>query len=277
MSNSKYLNTLVLQYKPLDKPDDNITKLDNILFQKKIMKNTLVICPELSIQKYICITKDKKLFKEAIQIDSPIIKRLKDITKKYRVFLCISFFHKHKTNFYNTVIVINPNGKIIQKYNKKNIPSEICYEEDYYFDTPKNNFKTFNVLHYKIGILICWDQWHSNSYQYFQRERVNLIICPTAIGNTKINNKTISLNNEKDKWHEIIKANSLMINTPIIISNRIGKESAANRSITFWGSSFITNSNGDIVKKCPRGESTINHKIFIKDQITSKRMWNFIN
>ena len=73
MSNSKYLNTLVLQYKPLDKPDDNITKLDNILFQKKIMKNTLVICPELSIQKYICITKDKKLFKEAIQIDSPII------------------------------------------------------------------------------------------------------------------------------------------------------------------------------------------------------------
>ena len=191
--------------------------------------------------------------------------------------MCISFFRKSKKNFFNTVIIINPNGKIIQKYNKKNIPSEKCYEEDYYFDTPKNNFKTFDILNYKIGILICWDQWHLNSYQFFQRERVNLIICPTAIGNARIDNKLISLRNEKDKWFEIIKANSLMINTPIIISNRIGRESMANRSITFWGCSFITNSNGDIVKKCPKGESALSHKIFINDQITSKRMWNFIN
>ena len=43
-----------------------------------------------------------------------------------------------------------------------------------------------------------------------------------------------------------------MINTPIIISNRIGNETEFNQSssIDFWGSGFITDSSGNIVKKC---------------------------
>ena len=68
-----------------------------------------------------------------------------------------------------------------------------------------------------------------------------------------------------------------MINTPIVISNRTGKETMKDSSISFWGSSFISDSNGDVVKKCPKSECSIHYKFLINDQITSKRMWNFVN
>ena len=110
----------------------------------------------------------------------------------------------------------------------------------YYFDQPKNNFKYFKIKNFKIGILICWDQWHQRSYEYMKKNNVNLIICPTAIGYGKVKNKSISLLNEQKKWVNVISANSLMINTPIVVSNRTGKETMKDSSISFWGSSFIS-------------------------------------
>jgi predicted amidohydrolase len=38
-----------------------------------------------------------------------------------------------------------------------------------------------------------------------------------------------------------------MNNIPVVVVNRIGNESKKNRHINFWGSSFITNADGDII------------------------------
>ena len=110
-----------------------------------------------------------------------------------------------------------------------------------------------------------------------RKNNVNLIICPTAIGFCKIKNKCISLRGEHEKWLNVITANSLMINTPVVICNRIGTESDKDHSISFWGSSFITDSSGTVVKKCLTDQRVIHHKIVLKDQITAKSMWNFID
>ena len=67
-----------------------------------------------------------------------------------------------------------------------------------------------------------------------------------------------------------------MINTPVVICNRIGTESDKDHSISFWGSSFITDTSGTIEKRCLRDQRVIHHKIAIEDQITAKSMWNFI-
>ena len=79
-----------------------------------------------------------------------------------------------------------------------------------------------------------------NYYEYMKKNNVNLILCPTAIGFCKIKNKNICLRGEREKWLNVITANSLMINTPVVICNRIGTETDKDHSISFWGSSFIT-------------------------------------
>ena len=268
---------MALQYEPAINSSLNIKIIKKLLDKNHIKKNTLVVCPELSLQKYICLDKNKNNFKQAITIRSKEINELKNLIKEYKIYFCITIFEKYKNNFFNTAILFNTKGQIVKKYHKMHIPSETCYEEKYYFDQPKNKFQVFNINNFKIGILICWDQWHAKSYHELQQKNVNLIICPTAIGKCIHNGKKIGLNDEKSKWLEVIKSNSLMHNTPVVIVNRIGKESANRSSICFWGSSFLTDANGDILKKCASKPGVLSHSYRINDQISAKKMWNFID
>ena len=275
LSKHEYINLILLQYQPLDNVSDNISKIELLLKKNNVKENTLVVCPELSLQRYVCITKTKKNISNAISLDSEEISLIKNIAIKYRIFLCITIFEKLKKKYFNTALIINPEGNIIKKYHKKNIPSEICYEESYYFDKSNNGYQSFSVGVFKIGILICWDQWHSSAYLELKKKDVNLIICPTAIGTCFHKNKKIQITNEKKKWINVIEANSLMNNIPVVVANRIGTEQQKDSSIKFWGSSFITDAHGTSLKRCKLKQGIIKYRFYKKEQISIKKMWNF--
>ena len=275
LSKHEYINLILLQYQPLDNVSDNISKIELLLKKNNVKENTLVVCPELSLQRYVCITKTKKNISNAISLDSEEISLIKNIAIKYRIFLCITIFEKLKKKYFNTALIINPEGNIIKKYHKKNIPSEICYEESYYFDKSNNGYQSFSVGVFKIGILICWDQWHSSAYLELKKKDVNLIICPTAIGTCFHKNKKIQITNEKKKWINVIEANSLMNNIPVVVANRIGTEQQKDSSIKFWGSSFITDAHGTSLKRCKLKQDIIKYRFYKKEQISIKKMWNF--
>ena len=275
LSKHEYINLILLQYQPLDILDENISKIELLLKKNNVKENTLVVCPELSLQRYVCITKSKKNISNAISLDSNEIFLIKNIAIKYKVFLCITIFEKLKKKYFNTALIINPEGNIIKKYHKKNIPSEICYEESYYFDKSNNGYQFFSVGVFKIGILICWDQWHSNAYIELKKKNVNLIICPTAIGTCFHKSKKIQITNEKKKWINVIEANSLMNNIPVVVANRIGTEQQKDSSIKFWGSSFITDAHGTSLKRCKLKQDIIKYRFYKNEQISIKKMWNF--
>ena len=275
MSKHEYINLILLQYQPLDNVSDNISKIELLLKKNNVKENTLVVCPELSLQRYVCITKSKKNISNAISLDSKEVSLIKNIAIKYKIFLCITIFEKLKKKYFNTALIINPKGNIIKKYHKKNIPSEICYEESYYFDKSNNGYQFFSVGVFKIGILICWDQWHSSAYLELKKKDVNLIICPTAIGTCFHKSKKIQITNEKKKWINVIEANSLMNNIPVVVANRIGTEQQKDSSIKFWGSSFITDAHGTSLKRCKLKQDIIKYRFYKKEQISIKKMWNF--
>ena len=275
LSKHEYINLILLQYQPLDNVSDNISKIELLLEKNNVKENTLVVCPELSLQRYVCITKSKKNISNAISLDSKEISLIKNIAMKYKIFLCITIFEKLKKKYFNTALIINPRGNIIKKYHKKNIPSEICYEESYYFDKSNNGYQFFSVGVFKIGILICWDQWHSSAYLELKKKDVNLIICPTAIGTCFHKSKKIQITNEKKKWINVIEANSLMNNIPVVVANRIGTEQQKDSSIKFWGSSFITDAHGTSLKRCKLKQDIIKYRFYKKEQISIKKMWNF--
>lgn len=275
LSKHEYINLILLQYQPLDNVSDNISKIELLLKKNNVKENTLVVCPELSLQRYVCITKSKKNISNAISLDSEEISLIKNIAIKYRIFLCITIFEKLKKKYFNTALIINPEGNIIKKYHKKNIPSEICYEESYYFNKSNNGYQFFSIGVFKIGILICWDQWHSSAYLKLKKRDVNLIICPTAIGTCFHKNEKIQIANEKKKWINVIEANSLMNNIPVVVANRIGTEQQKDSSIKFWGSSFITDAHGTSLKRCKLKQDIIKYRFYKKEQISIKKMWNF--
>ena len=275
LSKHEYIDLILLQYQPLADINDSIEKIEQLVQKNHIKENTLVVCPELSLQQYICIIKSKRNFNTAISINCNEIVLIKNIAIKYKLFLCITIFEKFKDKYFNTALIINPKGEIIKKYRKKNIPSEICYEESYYFDKSNNGYQFFSIGTIKIGILICWDQWHPNAYLELRKKKVNLIICPTAIGTCFNKLKKIQIADEKDKWKNVIEANSLMNNIPVVVANRIGTEQQKDSYIKFWGSSFITDAHGTSLKRCKLKQDAIKYRFYKKEQISIKKMWNF--
>ena len=100
---------------------------------------------------------------------------------KKNIFFLFSFFEKSKERLYNSVSLISPNGKEVGKYRKINIPNEECYQEKYYFNKPNNKHAVIDIGICKIGLMICWDQWHHETYQQLSKLGADLILCPTSI------------------------------------------------------------------------------------------------
>jgi predicted amidohydrolase len=96
LSKHEYINVILLQYQPLDNINDNISKIELLLKKNNVKENTLVVCPELSLQRYVCITKSKKNISNAISLDSKELFLIKNIAIKYKIFLCITIFEKLK-------------------------------------------------------------------------------------------------------------------------------------------------------------------------------------
>ena len=275
MTKDNLIDIVLIQKKMQSNLQDNINSLLGSISKIKVNKTTIITLHELSYLQYIGITKESKNKNLAIQLKSEIIKKFCDIAKMKEIYLVFPFYEINNYNYYNTTIVISPKGKIILKYRKKNIPNEICYEEKYYFSPSSNSFPITKINGYNIGLMTCWDQWHSLSYNKLFKKNVDLIICPTAIGTAFNGNKKISLPNEKQKWINVIVANSLMINTPIVVSNRIGKETKKGKMINFWGSSFITNANGDILYMADNKQCMHKIRLNLNNKQKYQKMWGF--
>ena len=271
----KKINIVIIQKKFTSTIENNISDLDLLITNKKIAKNSILVLHELTLTKYFCISKDNNNFKYSISNDSVIFKQLKDICIKNKIFLLISYFERFKGKYYNSSSLLSPKGTVIGKYRKKNLPDEQCYHEKFYFNSSSQPFKIFDIGLCKIGIMLCWDQWFSNSYSKLNSLGADIIFCPTSIGYTYINNKKISLSTEKEMWLKIIQANSLMNNIPVVVANRIGKETSGNKTISFWGSSFITNSDGQIIAKAGKSTSLVNGTITLLDRKKSIKKWGF--
>ena len=275
MSNNK-INIIIIQKKIKNNVNLSIQDFLKTISNISIKGNTVIVLQELSYLKYIGLNKSKKNKSLAIKITSRIIKDFCDICKQKKIFLFLPIFESCKNKYYNSCVAISNKGKVLGVYRKKNIPHEKCYYEKFYFSSSQNNFKVFDIGVCKIGVMICWDQWYANSYSTLAKNGADLIVCPTSIGWAYYNNKMISLKDEKKKWKMVIQSNSLMNNIPIIVSNRTGIEKSSNHKISFWGSSFITDSHGNIIAQAKNKTQFLKITLNLKEKHKAQKYWNFI-
>ncbi len=241
----------------------------------KIKKQSIVVLHELSLTRYFPITKEKNISEKLCTTIPHAIKLFIKLCQDKKIYLVLSLCEKaNNKNYYNSSIIISPSGELIAKQRKRNIPNEICYQENYYFNK-SNKLKVFDIGICRLGILICWDQWHPINYQKLSDQKVDIIISPTSIGYASKNNIPLTLKNERENWEMTIRMNSLLTSTPIIVTNRCSKETRGIYEINFWGSSFITNSDGEIVKQAGRTNKTITSSIDLRDRPKSLRKWGF--
>jgi N-carbamoylputrescine amidase len=245
----------------------NIKKADKMIEACAKDGVNIVLLQELFLTPYFCQKEKYEYFDLATEYENnKYLNHFSEIAKKYNVVLPISFFEKSGNCYFNSLAMIDADGTILGLYRKSHIPTGECYEEKFYFTPGDTGFKVFNTKFGRVGCGICWDQWFPETARSLALKGAELLFFPTAIGSEPILPK-----DSKNHWQNTMCGHAAANIMPVIASNRIGTETEGDSSMTFYGSSFIANEEGDKVEEMDRTtEGFISHS-FDLSEIAKKR------
>lgn len=216
----------------------------------------LVVLPELHLGPYFCQNEDYNHYELAQSIPGPTTAILADVAKEAGVVIVSTIFEKRAPGLYhNTAVVFDKDGSIAGKYRKMHIPDDPGFYEKYYFTPGDIGFKPIETSIGKLGVLICWDQWFPEGARLMALAGAELLIYPTAIGWDR-DDSAEEQQRQLDAWITIQRAHAVANGIPVISCNRVGFEQApdSDSGIEFWGNSFITGPQGEIISQADASE-----------------------
>jgi len=254
-----------------DNVKQNINKSLDLASQAVSQKVNVFLLQELFQTQYFCSTQNSKFFDLAISFpDNEIFEVFSNFCKHHKIVIPISFFEKYGQNYFNSLVLIDSNGKLSDIYRKSHIPDGPGYNEKFYFTPGNTGFKVFNTEYGKIGCGICWDQWFPECARSMTLMGADILLYPTAIGSEPQDPNI----NSKLHWQNVMIGHSAANQIPVIASNRIGIETEQDISLTFYGSSFITDHMGNIIKTMDeKSEGIISQEFDLEEIKKYRQSW----
>jgi N-carbamoylputrescine amidase len=214
-----------------------------------------IIClPELFRSQYFCQREDPKAFELAESIPGPTTEALSETAKKEGVSIVASIFERRAAGVYhNTAVTLDADGKLLGLYRKMHIPDDPLYYEKYYFTPGDLGFRAFGTQFGSIGSLVCWDQWYPEAARLTALAGANVLFYPTAIG-WHPKEKAAYGAQQLSAWQTIQRAHAIANGVYVAVVNRVGHEGPAEGGLEFWGSSFVCDPFGVMLKEASTNE-----------------------
>ncbi|EJC6854706.1 N-carbamoylputrescine amidase [Vibrio parahaemolyticus] len=251
--------------------EDNLAKAKNAI-RKAAQNGANVILPqELFAAPYFCKKQEAKYFELAEETaNSHLIQEMSALAKELGVVIPVSYFEKAGNTFFNSLVMIDADGTVLDNYRKSHIPDGPGYSEKYYFSPGDTGFKVWQTKFGKFGAGICWDQWFPELARSLALHGAEAIFYPTAIG-SEPQDPTLD---SRDHWQRTMQGHSAANLVPVIASNRVGTEVDDGIETTFYGSSFITDHTGAKIAEAPReGETIIYAEIDLAATAKARHAW----
>ncbi|NOI23952.1 N-carbamoylputrescine amidase [Vibrio mediterranei] len=249
----------------------NLEKIKGAIREAAANGANVVLPQELMAAPYFCKKQEAKYFELAEETDnSRLIKELSALAKELNVVIPVSYFEKAGNTFFNSLVMIDADGTVLENYRKSHIPDGPGYSEKYYFSPGDTGFKVWKTKFGTFGAGICWDQWFPELARCLVLNGAEAIFYPTAIGSEP---QDLSLDS-RDHWQRTMQGHSAANLVPVIASNRVGVEVDDGIETTFYGSSFITDHTGGKLAEAPReGETIIYAEIDLKATVQARHAW----
>lgn len=247
--------------------EETLMKADSVVREACKKGADIVLLQELFETPYFCQTESYEHLKIASTVEeNKAINHFKKVAKELKVVLPISFFERAGNTAFNSLVVIDTDGTVLDTYRKTHIPDGHCYEEKFYFTPGDTGFKVWDTAYGKIGVGICWDQWFPESARIMALMGAEILFYPTAIGSEPV----LSIDSQPH-WQRCMQGHAAANIMPLVASNRIGTEKQEGSSMTFYGSSFIAGPAGEIIKQMNKTDEGTIVAEFDLDEIRDKR------
>src|SRR5258706_11008269 len=234
--------------------DDNVRRAEAFVRQAAGLGARLILLPELFETPYFCKDQDPRHFDLARPRDgNATLATFGKLAAELGVVLPISFFEVAGRAHYNSLVVIDADGRELGLYRKSHIPDGPGYQEKFYFNPGDTGFQVWPTRYGALGVAICWDQWFPEVARVLALRGAELLLYPTAIGSEP---QDPSLDSSAH-WQRVMQGHAAANVMPVIAANRIGHEVAGGVGVTFYGSSFIAGPTGEILASPARDREAI--------------------
>ena len=236
--------------------DENIATAERLVRAAAKDGAQIILLPELFETKYFCQERNYDCYNLATPVDdNKAVNHFKNVCAELKVVIPVSFYEKSGNATFNSIAMIDADGSVLGVYRKTHIPDDHFYQEKFYFSPGDTGFKVWDTAYAKVGVGICWDQWFPETARSMALMGAEVLMYPTAIGS-----EPILECDSMPHWRRVMQGHAAANLMPLVAANRIGTESilpsdanaGQNSSLTFYGSSFITNETGEIMAQSDR-------------------------
>jgi N-carbamoylputrescine amidase len=246
----------------------NLATAERLIRAAAAQGANIILIQELFETPYFCKDHSPAHFGLARTVeDSPAVRRFQQLARELNVVLPASIYERAGNVFYNSVAIVDATGSVLGTYRKAHIPESPGYHEKFYFSPGDTGFKVWRTQFGTIGVGICWDQWFPESARAMALLGAEILFYPTAIGAEP---QDLSIDS-RDHWQRAMQGHAACNIMPLVASNRIGSEQGERWSVTYYGSSFITDHTGAILEQADRSTESIITASFDLEKIREYR------
>ena len=258
--------------------EKNIAHAEELVRQAAAKGAEIVLLPELFERPYFCQERRYEYYEYAQTAEeNPAVRHFSRVAAELGIVIPVSFYEKEVNNTYNSIAVLDADGKNLGVYRKTHIPDDHYYQEKFYFTPGDTGFRAFKTRYGTIGVGICWDQWFPETARGLALKGAELLFYPTAIGSEPILGC-----DSMPHWRRCMTGHAACNLMPVVAANRVGTEEVlpcaenGNQSsaLTFYGSSFITDATGEVVEEMDRvSEGFILHRFDLDELESERKSW----
>lgn len=259
--------------------EENIARAETLVRAAAQKGAQIVLLPELFERPYFCQERRYDSLDFATNVsDNPAVLRMQSLAKELSLVIPVSFYERDGNCSYNSVAMIDADGRLLGVYRKTHIPDDHYYQEKFYFSPGNTGFRVFQTQFGSVGVGICWDQWFPEAARAMALLGADILLYPTAIGSEPIL-KTDSM----PHWRRAMQGHAAANILPVVAANRIGEERVVptpenggqESALVFYGASFMTDETGEIVQEADRTSECILLQTYDFDEIRQERRnWN---
>ncbi|MHA1480553.1 MAG: nitrilase-related carbon-nitrogen hydrolase [Candidatus Thorarchaeota archaeon] len=202
-----------------------------------------ILCfQELFFGPYFCAEQDRRWYKYAEPIPGPLTERIGKLAKKNKMVVIAPMYEEEMPGvYYNTAVIFNEDGSILGTYRKNHIPHlDPGFWEKFYFRPGNLGYPVFETPYGNVGVYICYDRHFPEGARALGLNGADIVFNPSA---------TVAGLSEH-LWSIEQPAHAVANGYYVAALNRVGDEPW--KTGTFYGSSYVVNPRGQIIKQGSR-------------------------
>jgi predicted amidohydrolase len=248
---------------------DRMLKLMDQAIEEQV---EILVYPELALTTYFPkrVRDDYDQFFES-EMPNASVQRLFDKARKAGIAFHLGYAEKSEGKRFNTVIYVDEQGKILNKYRKLHIPGAAKVDpegyakvfEVHYFDPGDTGFNAFQAKQAKIGMFICQDRRYPESYRVLGLQGAEIILQGY---NTTLEPMALALN------ELVLRAGAYQNSLFVVGVAKAGVEDG----VELIGGSCIIDPQGEVIAKgSSNGDELVAARINLDQIIPMRKRWNF--